>query len=35
MLIRPDFSLLNGVSPDARTPVWPDGVPNISVPSHF
>lgn len=35
MLIRPDFSLLNGVSPDARTPVWPDGVSNINVPFHF
>jgi glyoxylase-like metal-dependent hydrolase (beta-lactamase superfamily II) len=35
MLIRPDFSLLNGVSPDARTPDWPEGVPNISVPFHF
>lgn len=35
MLVRPDFSLLNGVSPDARTPVWPEGVPNISVPFHF
>jgi glyoxylase-like metal-dependent hydrolase (beta-lactamase superfamily II) len=35
MLIRPDFSLLNGVSPDARTPVWPAGVPNIAVPFHF
>lgn len=35
MLIRPDFSLLNGVSPDARTTVWPTAVPNISVPFHF
>ena len=35
MLIRPDFSLLNGVSPDARTQVWPEAVPNISVPFHF
>jgi glyoxylase-like metal-dependent hydrolase (beta-lactamase superfamily II) len=35
MLIRPDFSLLNGVSPDARTPVWPADVPNINVPFHF
>lgn len=35
MLIRPDFSLLNGVSPDARTQAWPEGVPNISVPFHF
>lgn len=35
MLIRPDFSLLNGVSPDARTREWPAGVPNISVPFHF
>ena len=35
MLVRPDFSLLNGVSPDARTQAWPEGVPNISVPFHF
>jgi glyoxylase-like metal-dependent hydrolase (beta-lactamase superfamily II) len=35
MLIRPDFVLLNGVSPDARTDVWPAGVPNISAPRPF
>ncbi len=35
MLIRADFSLLNGVSPDARTRDWPEDVPNISVPFHF
>jgi len=35
MMIRSDFSLLNGVSPDARTRDWPEGVPNISVPFHF
>lgn len=35
MLIRADFSLLNGVSPDARTRDWPADVPNIPVPFHF
>jgi glyoxylase-like metal-dependent hydrolase (beta-lactamase superfamily II) len=35
MLIRPDFILLNGVSPDQRTDVWPEGVPNISPPRPF
>lgn len=35
MLIRPDFALFNGVSPDARTQVWPDGVPNITPPRPF
>jgi glyoxylase-like metal-dependent hydrolase (beta-lactamase superfamily II) len=35
MLIRPDFVLFNGVSPDARTQVWPDGVPNINAPRPF
>jgi glyoxylase-like metal-dependent hydrolase (beta-lactamase superfamily II) len=35
MLIRPDFVLFNGVSPDARTTVWPEGVPNISPPRPF
>jgi glyoxylase-like metal-dependent hydrolase (beta-lactamase superfamily II) len=35
MLIRPDFVLFNGVSPDARTQVWPEGVPNISAPRPF
>jgi glyoxylase-like metal-dependent hydrolase (beta-lactamase superfamily II) len=35
MLIRPDFVLFNGVSPDARTTVWPEGVPNIDAPRPF
>lgn len=35
MLIRPDFVLFNGVSPDQRTRVWPEGVPNITPPFHF
>ena len=35
MLIRPDFVLYNGVSPDARTQVWPEGVPNINPPRPF
>jgi glyoxylase-like metal-dependent hydrolase (beta-lactamase superfamily II) len=35
MLIRPDFALFNGVSPDARTRVWPAGVPDITPPFHF
>jgi glyoxylase-like metal-dependent hydrolase (beta-lactamase superfamily II) len=35
MLIRPDFVLFNGVSPDARTQSWPEGVPNISAPRPF
>ncbi|MEG3086454.1 MBL fold metallo-hydrolase [Sphingomonas sp. PB4P5] len=35
MLIRPDFVLFNGVSPDQRTRIWPDGVPNITPPFHF
>lgn len=35
MLIRPDFALFNGVSPDQRTRVWPEGVPNITPPFHF
>jgi len=35
MLIRPDFHLLNRVSPDERTSVWPAGVPNISPPRPF
>jgi glyoxylase-like metal-dependent hydrolase (beta-lactamase superfamily II) len=35
MLIRPDFVLFNGVSPDARTTVWPEGVPNINAPRPF
>ena len=35
MLIRPDFVLLNGVSPDQRTPDWPSDVPNITPPRPF
>ncbi|OYW44794.1 MAG: hydrolase glyoxylase [Sphingomonadales bacterium 32-68-7] len=35
ILIRPDFVLLNGVSPDARTQAWPEGVPNITPPFHY
>lgn len=35
MLIRPDFVLMNGVSPDARTRAWPDGVPDINPPRPF
>lgn len=35
MLIRPDFVLFNGVSPDQRTQVWPEGVPNINPPRPF
>ncbi|MXO65555.1 MBL fold metallo-hydrolase [Altericroceibacterium endophyticum] len=35
MLIRPDFVLFNGVSPDQRTREWPEGVPRISVPRPF
>jgi glyoxylase-like metal-dependent hydrolase (beta-lactamase superfamily II) len=35
MLIRPDFILLNDVSPDQRTTVWPEGVPNINPPRPF
>jgi len=35
MLIRPDFILLNGVSPDQRTQAWPEGVPNIDAPRAF
>lgn len=35
MLIRPDFVLFNGVSPDQRTKVWPEGVPNINAPRPF
>jgi glyoxylase-like metal-dependent hydrolase (beta-lactamase superfamily II) len=32
MLIRADFVLMNGVSPDERTTVWPSDVPNIPTP---
>jgi len=35
VLIRPDFVLFNGVSPDQKTLVWPDGVPNINPPRPF
>lgn len=35
MLIRPDFVLFNGVSPDQRTREWPEGVPNITPPRPF
>ena len=35
MLVRADFVLFNGVSPDQRTDVWPDGVPNINPPRPF
>lgn len=35
MLIRPDFVLFNGVSPDQKTMVWPEGVPNINAPRPF
>jgi glyoxylase-like metal-dependent hydrolase (beta-lactamase superfamily II) len=35
MLIRGDFVLLNGVSPDQRTSVWPDDLPKINPPRPF
>jgi glyoxylase-like metal-dependent hydrolase (beta-lactamase superfamily II) len=35
MLIRPDFILLNGVSPDQKTNTFPEGVPNINAPRPF
>jgi glyoxylase-like metal-dependent hydrolase (beta-lactamase superfamily II) len=35
MLIRPDFALFNGVSPDQKTSVWPAGVPDINPPRPF
>ncbi|NIJ06661.1 glyoxylase-like metal-dependent hydrolase (beta-lactamase superfamily II) [Sphingomonas vulcanisoli] len=35
VLIRPDFVLFNGVSPDQKTLVWPAGVPNITPPRPF
>lgn len=35
MLIQPDYVLFNGVSPDQRTRVWPQGLPNITPPFHF
>lgn len=34
-LVRPDFVLLNRVSPDQRTSVFPAGVPNINPPRPF
>jgi glyoxylase-like metal-dependent hydrolase (beta-lactamase superfamily II) len=34
-LVRPDFILLNGVSPDQKTTVFPEGVPNINAPRPF
>jgi glyoxylase-like metal-dependent hydrolase (beta-lactamase superfamily II) len=34
-LVRPDFILLNRVSPDQRTPIFPVGVPNITPPRPF
>lgn len=34
-LVRPDFILLNRVSPDEKTPVFPEGVPNITAPRPF
>lgn len=34
-LVRPDFILLNRVSPDQKTPVFPEGVPNINAPRPF
>jgi glyoxylase-like metal-dependent hydrolase (beta-lactamase superfamily II) len=34
-LVRPDFILLNRVSPDEKTPVFPPGVPNINAPRPF
>jgi len=34
-LVRPDFILLNRVSLDQRTSVFPDGVPNITAPRPF
>ena len=34
-LVRPDFILLNRVSPDQRATVFPAGVPNIAAPRPF
>ena len=34
-LIRPEFVLFNGVSPDARGGEWPEGVPNINPPRPY
>lgn len=35
ILIRPDFMLLNRVSPDQRAAVFPPGMPNINAPRPF
>jgi glyoxylase-like metal-dependent hydrolase (beta-lactamase superfamily II) len=35
VLVRPDFQLLNGVSPDQKTLEFPTGVPNINAPRPF
>ena len=35
MLIRGDFVLFNGVSPDQRTTVWPADLPSINPPRPF
>jgi glyoxylase-like metal-dependent hydrolase (beta-lactamase superfamily II) len=35
VLVRPEFWLLNGVSPDEKTTVFPAGVPNIAAPRPF
>jgi hypothetical protein len=35
MIVRPDFVLLNKVSPDQRTTVFPEGVCNIAAPRPF
>jgi len=35
VLIRPDFHLLNRVSPDQKTLVFPEGVANINAPRPF
>lgn len=35
MLVRPDFILMNRVSPDQRTSAFPSGVPNINAPRPF
>ena len=34
-LVRPDFILLNRVSPDQKTAVFPAGIPNINAPRPF
>jgi glyoxylase-like metal-dependent hydrolase (beta-lactamase superfamily II) len=35
MLVRPEFMLFNGVSPDQKTTVFPAGVPSINAPRPF